>query len=573
MDFGLLSIVISGVLVLFFVSFQWSFFNTTVNKIHEIYNIFPDDEDAYTFIEDENGEKAVHCESHKNSDLSLILDEINKYLKNNKGAVDFPIIEHKVERLYQSLYEDAISKVSFPTYIGLMGTFLGVGLGLFMFNYNGGAITDEKISSLINGVLVSMITSLIGLFLTTRGNYLSDRYRKLTDEKKNTFYEFIQNELLPTFGTTTVDALNKLDRTVNKFEPAFNRVISNFQTTFDNCTDAFGSEFRQNVEVISSAVTEMGQNMQLINKNINLQQRLLNSMQSKEMNQTLARFISSISEINRLSRYISDLEALAERLQNSTSELTRVQTEYNESLLLPQQVSEKLTGILNRFVTFEESINKFGEELKNTETFGTVQMQLVRDLLHDVQQKSELAKSYQEIEKDKMDDLYRSQLAEIDALNNKYAQAIQRHADKFSDLIDDFNKKVAIKNQVFMNKLEDAFDVSRTQTQFDQLFKLPSIESKISAIESKVAAIESLFKADSPLIKELEAIKKGFSEKPSPSFTPKKSNDKDYPVNPGSSAHPYKPSQTPSTPKATPPKLDEPVEEKGFIEKLKFWKK
>lgn len=576
------SIIISGILVLFFASFQFSFFSTTLKKMHSLYNVFPDDGE-YAFKEDENGEKIIYCENHNNSELDLILDEINTYLKRNKGAVDFPIIEHKVERRYQSLYEDAISKVSFPTYIGLMGTFLGVALGLLFFNYTGGEITDEKISSLINGVLVSMITSLLGLFLTTRGNYLADSYRAVIEEKKNTFYEFIQNELLPTFGTNTAEALNKLNRTVNRFEPAFNRVISNFQTTFDRCTDSFGSEFRQSVKVISSAVKEMGSNMQLINRNVTLQQNLLDTLQSSEMNSTLIQFVSAVREIDRLSGYISNLESLVIKIQDSTSELTRVQTSYNESLELPQQVTDKLTSILNRFATFEESINKFGEELKNTETFGTVQMQLVRDLLYDVQQKSELAKSYQELEKEKMDDLYKNQLEEIDALNKRYALAIQSHADKFSELIEEFNKQITAKNSVFLTKLEDAFDVSKTHSQFEQLNKLPEIESKI-------ASIEGLFKPNSPFINKLEEIRKSLSDRTSqkPSNTsPSISRDKretsastqssgiDYSGGTAGQARPYKPSLDKDHPKVTPPKIDDETEvkEKSFIDKLKFWKK
>ena len=530
-------------------------------------NVFPND-NLYDFQEDENGNKTVVCNSYKNSILDYILNEINTYLKRNRGAVDFPIIEHKVERRYQSLYEDAISKVSFPTYIGLMGTFLGVGLGLIYFNYAGEEITDAKISNLINGVIISMTTSLFGLVLTTIGNYCSDKYRSNIDANKDIFYEFIQNELLPTFGTGTVDALNKLDRTVNKFEPAFNRVISNFQTTFDRCTDAFGTEFRQSVKVISSAVKEMGSNMQLINRNVTLQQNLLDTLQSNEMNSTLNRFVSAVGEIDRLSGFISNLESLVIKLQDSTSELTRVQATYNESLELPQQVAEKLTSILNRFATFEESINKFGEELRETETFGTVQMQLVRDLLYDVKQKSELAKSYQELEKEKMDDLYKKQLEEIEALNNRYALAIQSHADKFSELIDDFNKQISAKNTIFLNKLEDAFDVSKTNHQIEQLNRLPEIEQKI-------AAIESLFKAGSPIVKELDEIKKSLSTNSTRFPAYHKPERVDYSGGTAGKPRPYKPSSDRDSHKVTPPPFEDgtEVKPKSLIDKLKFWKK
>ena len=72
-------------------------------------------------------------------------------------------------------YDQTMAKLSFPTNIGLMGTFLGVFLGILMFviGFSGSEeLRDASISNLLIGVLISMSTSFIGLFLQPLSGHL-----------------------------------------------------------------------------------------------------------------------------------------------------------------------------------------------------------------------------------------------------------------------------------------------------------------------------------------------------------------------------------------------------------------
>ena len=205
--------------------------------------------------------------AEEGSSLHTLIKELNEYTKKNHGTTDFSVIQNKTDRKINVLYDNATSRIAFPTYVGLMGTFIGVFLGLLFFTIglgsspNGEGITDETIGNLISGVLVSMSTSFIGLLLTTITHHLAAETQKEVREDKNEFYEFIQNELMPTLGVSMVAALNKLHHTINLFEPSFNNVIDRFQATFDSCTQRFGSAFEQNVTIVSEAVRVMGENM------------------------------------------------------------------------------------------------------------------------------------------------------------------------------------------------------------------------------------------------------------------------------------------------------------------------
>ena len=92
------------------------------------------------------------------SDLNELIKEINNYVVKTKGTTDFSVIQNKVERKLNMRYDQSMSLLSFPTYLGLMGTFLGVFLGITMFISgfdNAGNISDDSIKNLLSGVLVS----------------------------------------------------------------------------------------------------------------------------------------------------------------------------------------------------------------------------------------------------------------------------------------------------------------------------------------------------------------------------------------------------------------------------------
>lgn len=148
-------------------------------------------------------------------------------------------------------HDQATAKISFPTHLGLMGTFCGLFMGIstFLLGFDGAdGITDDSIKNLLLGVLVSMSTSFLGLLLTTVNNALYGEAQKNVEETKNEFFDFVQTELMPSLDVSLVSAISKLHVTVDKFEPSFERVIKKFQTTFDSCTSAFGSAFEQNVK-------------------------------------------------------------------------------------------------------------------------------------------------------------------------------------------------------------------------------------------------------------------------------------------------------------------------------------
>lgn len=462
----------------------------TYKKLQDVKLIFPANvvyirqgDDLPTILaQDKQGKKVTSLL------LKGLIDELNDYIRKNEGTTDFSIIQHKTERIAKSKFEDATATLSFPTYIGLMGTFLGVFVGLYCFNVSDGGdlVNDDKIAKLIHGVLISMSTSLIGLLLMTLSNWYAVCVRKNLNIEKNVFYRFIQNELMPELGTSMVSALSKLRSTITKFEPAFDGVLDRFQTTFDKCTTSFGDAFNANVDIVAKAVFAMGKNIEQINQNVIYQQKLLTVLQSAKMNVTLDKFILASERFDSLAESMSLFNQVKDEIVISIQQLIDTQHRYNASLEIPQSVAERLNEILNRVTTFEESVNQLGEHLGQEQIVGNSVINSINKHMDLIDQKHAIAVNYADIAEEKLKELYTKQTDSISKLNDQYSISISNHADEFERMLKQVQERLDEKWKLFTRSLDDSFNMSEVNTDFDYLKQLDVIEKHLSELKEVV---------------------------------------------------------------------------------------
>lgn len=491
----------AAITLAFFV-LQMFFFCGTIKKMKCVRAVFPSGHSGrYVANKDVDSVRLEYVSENgnaaENKFLVHLLDELNDYFRKNSGTTDFSIIQHKTDRFIDTMYEDAVSRISFPTYLGLMGTFLGVLSGLLLFNVADGEdlVTDEKVSNLINGVLVSMVTSFIGLLLSTISNYWATNVKRDLDEKKNRFYEFVQNELMPELGTSMVKALSKLHRTINSFQPAFDGVISRFQSTFEECTNSFGEAFRTNVTVVADAVAVMSSNMKFFNEAIGNQKELLGILKSNQLNKTLDKFVASTSQFGSLADSMSLLYQVKEEIILATNDLLKTQSEYCKSLAVPQKIAHELNDILNRIITFEDSINALGANISDTQLLGNRQMNLINEQLSIIKSKNEQAATYADIANEQLKSMYEVQVNAINDLSEKYRASIENHSEELKDMVDRMSEELKTKWDAFKSMLDSSFDIRTVQEDFGYLRNLGTIDKKVSELFDGVRNIQGTVKA------------------------------------------------------------------------------
>lgn len=482
--------------ILVFSILQILVFGYTVLKLGKYKSFFPKDGSWESF---HNGVAFQIKTPNASSEAKQLVEEVNEYLRRNEGTTDFNIIKDKTERSLDTLYEDAMSKVSFPTYLGLMGTFFGVFIGLKSFNIGvaTSGVSDEIVSELIGGVIVSMVTSLIGLALMMVGNWIASDYQKKVEADKNKFYDFLQVQLMPVMGTSMVAALHKLHGTINTFEPAFRSIIDEFKSAFGECTETLKGTFGENVKQLTDAVEVMGRNMTTINENVKKQDELLKTMRQRQTLETLEKFNEAADKFDSVSTSIAKLTDIKDEIAKSSQDLVKAQNDFVGQMTIPERVFEKVNTILNRVTTFEESINALGTNIAQTQMLGNTQMNLIQEQITAIQKKTNLAVAYQELADEDLKILFETQKAAINALNAKYKAAIEQHGEDFADAMETFKKdferivnecKQAVedKRSEYIAEIKKSIDLEANNKHLAHLDKLDEILSGLTTIKASV---------------------------------------------------------------------------------------
>lgn len=482
-----------------FAAIQLGFFFSTRIKLNELSHFFPSkkwetsgDEEHLTLI-------AVPEESKNAQEL---VSEINDYITKTNGAVEYAVIKDKTERRIDSLYEFATSKISFPTHLGLMGTFFGVYIGLKCFNaglgQGDGGITDQMIKELIGGIIVSMVTSLIGLVLMTISNIHASNVQKKVDAQRDEFFEFLQMSVIPTLGTNVSSSLNRLRSTIGNFEPSFRTVIEEFKTAFRDCTDMFKGTFAENAEVLTKSVAEMGSNMTLINENIQKQDQLLATLRQREMVVTLDKFVSASNSFDSVITSIQKLEEAKERIIASTNTLAEKQESYNQSLEIPTRLLQQVNAILDRVTTFEKSINALGVNIEQTQLLGNTQINAIEKQLNALKTKHNLVYRYQDTEVEELDKIYKEQSKAVMALSDAFKRVVAQNKDDIETAMGDFKEaydkvvrtcKTGVQQKLdeFIEALNKTLDVEDANRKLSNLDRLQALEASLGDIKAAIA--------------------------------------------------------------------------------------
>lgn len=481
------TLVISAIPCIVFLIFQFYYFFDT-KKYRILFKDFFKRRDNYsTYLKEVNGELITHLSNvgEKNSDLSKLIGEINHYVEKTKGTTDFSVIQNKVERMLNMRYDQSTACLAFPTYIGLMGTFVGVfmGISLFLYKFDGVAgMTDESIQNLLAGVLVSMFTSLCGLLLTTINNAYAGGARKKIEEDKNEFYDFVQTELMPSLDVSMVLAITKLHQTVNQFEPAFGRVINNFQTTFDRCTSAFGENFENNVKAVANAVYTMGENMDKINKNIELQERLLETFKSDYVAKGMEKYIEAANHFVSITQSLDTFEKARRMMLAATQEAINIQNQYSDSLRIPMEVALRVNQILDRIKDFEDSINNLKPTLERREILGEDVVKKLEEQLKGISRKGKIADKYLEIADGRLEDLFKQQTTAIDIMSTRYKNAIEKHIESFETMLQRQTSEVELRHKEFLQAIEHHLSIDEVHQDFSNLRRLNEILSELKSL-------------------------------------------------------------------------------------------
>ncbi|WP_187262469.1 hypothetical protein [Pontibacter beigongshangensis] len=325
--------------------------------------LFPDAAEQQTVVAEKEGltSEPVSFDllevTNPSPTFSKIIRSTNEYLKRNKGAAaDFEILKDVSERHSESLDAEVQATIATPLYVGLLGTFSGVIIGLSSLVWSGlrapeaaesaevlsPFITDQNIPSFLFGVLIAMAGSFLGLLLTLMGNQALKNARSRRDTQKNAYYTFLQTSLLPKLNSDMAASLGNLKAVLDSFNKDFLDKILGFRPIVDSLTENISvqKEFIQKLDEIG--FTQMANaNMMVFDKIKESEKLFMNFMKYQEA----------------LNQSVEKGAALTNNIEQVLSRLTSLQEGFDQVPGYLQKHDESIQRQINFFGKHEQELN------------------------------------------------------------------------------------------------------------------------------------------------------------------------------------------------------------------------
>ncbi len=463
-------ITILSVVVL--VCFQFKFFLQLKQQLKLYMNIFNGSNDI--ILESEDGINIISFKPNRSPIFKTIIDTLNGYLMENEGAAsDFHLMKDVVDRNCDSVEEEIATLTPMPLYFGLIGTMIGilVGVGLLVLTggldsllgvdtLQGGADAGGGIVQLLGGVAIAMVSSIMGIGLTTYGSYLNKSAKSKLTADKNAFFSWIQVKLLPSLGGDAKSAMHELQRNL----AIFNKTFSDNITGLNDAFGSVGNSCKDQLELMT------------ILKNMDVSQMATANVQVlKELQKSTVEFERFNQYMNNVTMYLEKVEALNNGVNehlNRTHAIEKMGEFFQAEVL---QIEER-KGVINSAVSdIDRTLMKTLDELNEN-----ANIQLNHFIERSVELQDKFSKAI-ERQRDEANSYSKEQQNKFNIAIDVQAKAMEARLSESNAIIDEIRGLGELK--ACMQSV-----VEETKTQNN---KLDSLVKAISASCNFSAPVES----------------------------------------------------------------------------------
>lgn len=377
--------------------------------------------------------------NNENEVAKEIENSINTYLIKNKGAVsDFNLIKDIVERNCDAVESEIESVTPLPLYLGLVGTMLGiiVGLGAIGLTTGFGDI-QQVVDSLMSEVACAMVASLVGVLTTTFISWKSRKCNVVIEADKNKFYTWIQTELLPVLSSNTVSTLTLLERNLNRFNASFGYTI-------DEKLSKVGETYEQQLEILRRI--ENLDMSQMATANVKILKALDSSSKNLEdFAQYMDNSTKYLSEVRKLTKQMDShlketesLEIIADFYKKQMNEIALRQDAIKSSVIsvddtlqkalasLQANAEQGLSGLKQTYVKQQDEMEKLALQQGTALMDKLAKLDLIVELVHEMQSMPKQISNMEKALNNAIKQSDNAAKAEINAINN-LAEAIRKN--------------------------------------------------------------------------------------------------------------------------------------------------
>lgn len=292
--------------------------------------------------------------SHDSEVFNNIISTLNRYLDENSEQVsDYHLMKDVVDRNRDVSESEIETLIPFTQYIGLVGTMLGIFIGVSLLVFGGGleilmngkgSLLDSGVVDLLGGVALAVISSAIGLGLTMWASYLFKEAKRKVEQLENNFLSWIQSELLPNLSTDFTSTLVKMTNNLNEFNQTFSINTQKLDKTLARVNDSYEDQTKFLEELERINVTKVA------TANIRVYQSL------KNCTEEIGLLATSLKD-SRL--YVEAVRELNSRLGDADE---RVKTWEKMGLFFEKEINE----IEKRKAFISEAVGEVDEKLQSS---------------------------------------------------------------------------------------------------------------------------------------------------------------------------------------------------------------
>ena len=390
----------------------------------EDYNEEQEDDDEY---EEDGYDDYVSVSqievSPKNATFTEICNALNMYLQKNKGAAsDFHLMKDVVERYCDAEEEEISVQQPIPLYLGLMGTMVGIIVGIGFIAFSGGLSSDQlmgNITSLMTCVAIAMGASLVGIFCTTLISWNSKSATTEVEANKNRFYSWLQTELLPVLSGNAVNALYLLQQNLTTFNKTFQSNISGL----DNALAKVVESSKEQTELIS----------------------LIKDIDIKRVAQ------ANITVLKELKECTGEIAVFNRYLHNVSEYLTAV---------------NDLNGNINEHLNRTRAIEQMGEFFEREINQVQAREQYINQVVANVDNVlRRTVESLEESTRERITALRNNSVSEFDALLQHYAN----QKEEFEQLMQGQREELAARSEETITLMKEIKNLADTKSVMSQI--------------------------------------------------------------------------------------------------------
>lgn len=273
----------------------------------------------------------------RNPLIIKVIDTINSYLLKNKGGIsDFNLMKDIVERNCDAIDEEINQQLPIPIYLGLMGTILGIILGLWSIHFDPQNFM-ESVTDLIESVKLAMVCSFMGLLLTTILSAKSYRGAKAKlEEQKNELFTFIQIELLPRLTMDANSSIVAMQAHIEKFNHDFAENVTNFDGIMVRILSVFDDQVQLQEELKELDIKQLA---------------ALNTNTLAELRKSMTEFEKFNQYLNLMNSFVQKTAQVTDSVNDQlrrTDDIKYVISSMEENIENNRLVMEKLQNFLQK---------------------------------------------------------------------------------------------------------------------------------------------------------------------------------------------------------------------------------